>query len=179
MCNVWIVDCCSPVQHKRGARVSTEDWFHPFSVFAKYLGTKHHNGLYWTVSIKKFIFPLTNCLLFHCKTLTANYFNVFLWLTASLRQKATMLLQWVRATIESEPTMNCTNFDLIFPDLSPFLVWNIVSCSTFVVDSFEWPQMLIGISTWSHKKSLICHVLSKLPSRLMPSTGRWVLFFKT
>ena len=31
---------------KRGARASTENWFHPFSVFAKYLGTKHHNGLY-------------------------------------------------------------------------------------------------------------------------------------
>ena len=24
-----------------------------------------------------------------------------------------MLLHWVRATIESEPTMNCTNIDLI------------------------------------------------------------------
>ena len=58
-----------------------------------------------------------------------------------------MLLHWVRATIESEPTMNCTNIDLIFPDLSPFLVWNIVSCSTFVEDSFEWPQKLVGIST--------------------------------
>lgn len=152
MCNVWIFDCCSPVRHKRGARASTENWFHPFSVFAKYLGTKylgtkHHNGLYCTVSIKKFIFPLTNSLLFHRKTLRADYFNVFLWLTASLRQKATMLLHWVRATIESEPTMNCTNFNLIFPDLSPFFVWNSVGCLTFVENSFEWPQMLVGIST--------------------------------
>ena len=178
MCNVWIVDCCSPVRHKRGARASTENWFHPFSVFAKYFGTKHHNGLNWTVSIKKFIFSLTNCLLFYRKTLTTDYFNVFLWLNASLRQKATILLHWVRVTIESEPTMNCINFDLIFPNLSPFLVWNIVG-STFVEDSFEWPRLLVGISTWSHKKSSICHVLLKLPSCLMLSTGRWVLFLKT
>ena len=48
---------------------------------------------------------------------------------------------------------------------------NIVGCSTFVEDSFEWPRMLLGTSTWSHQKSSICHVLSKLSSRLTPSTG--------
>ena len=59
-------------------------------------------------------------------------------------------VEWVSVTKEPEPT-NPTDFDAIFADLSPFFR-NIVGCSTFVEDSFEWPRMLLGISTWSQEK---------------------------
>ena len=51
----------------------------------------------------------------------------------------------VSVTRESEPT-NSTDFDPIFTDLSPFLFRNIVGCSKFVEDSFEWPRMLLESS---------------------------------
>ena len=66
-------------------------------------------------------------------------------------------VEWLSVTKKSEPT-NSTDFDPIFTDLSPFLSRNIVGCSTFVEDSFEWPRMLLGINTWSHEKFSIYHV---------------------
>ena len=111
----------------------------------------------------------------------------FLWLTAPLRQKATML-----SRCKSEWLSECDNriqaaahhqrghfWSRCSPIIVLFLFHNIVSCSMFVEDSFEWPRMLLRISMWSHKNSLICHshVLSKLSRRLTMSTGGWVLFF--
>ena len=109
----------------------------------------------------------------------------FLWLTASLRQKATMLLRWksewlsecdrIRAAAHNELGHFLSRFP---PTLAVFLFWNIVSCSMCVEDSFKWPRMLLRISMWSHENSSICHshVLSKLSIRLTLSTARWVLF---
>ena len=51
----------------------------------------------------------------------------------------------MRVTIESEPTTNFANFNPILPDLSSFFSGNLVACSTFAEDSFEWPRMLLGI----------------------------------
>ena len=78
------------------------------------------------------------------------------------------LSEWVSVIIESKPTTNSLLILIqYFLILAPVLLRSIVGCSTFVEDSFEWPQMLLGISTWSHEKSSIFHVLSKLPSHLM------------
>ena len=51
----------------------------------------------------------------------------------------------VSVTRESEPT-NSTDFDPIFTDHSPVLFRNIVGCSKFVEDSFEWPRMLLELA---------------------------------
>ena len=50
-------------------------------------------------------------------------------------------------SVPNSPLTNSTDFDLIFPDLTPFLFRNIVGCSAFVEDNFEWPRMLLGTST--------------------------------
>ena len=95
-----------------------------------------------------------------------------MWL---LRQKATMLSRWQSDWVSAGNNRIRAHNELCrfryYSILALSLFRNIVGCSTFVEDSFEWPRMLLEISTWSHQKSSICHVLSKLSSRLTPSTG--------
>ena len=61
------------------------------------------------------------------------FFSLFLFVAYCLLEAISHNVM----SVTNSSLTNSTDFDPIFPDLTPFLFRNIVGCSTFVEDNFE------------------------------------------